>query len=114
MTLSNGNIALMLSLARHGGLPWDAILGAEVTRAYKPLPDAYLGTAAVLAIDPGELCLVAAHPSDLAAARRAGLSTAYVDRPLEGGGRAEPPAAGADAWDWSVGSFLELADALDC
>ena len=41
---SNGNIALMVNLAKHSGLPWDCILGAETARAYKPMPDAYLNS----------------------------------------------------------------------
>jgi len=112
VTLSNGNIALMLNMARRAGLPWDAILGAEVSGHYKPDPEAYLATARMLAIEPGELCLVAAHHSDLAAARRCGLMTAYVDRPQEYGGRAAPDAHFASDWEWSVGSLTELADQL--
>ena len=69
-TLSNGNIALMLDMAKRAGLPWDAILGAEVVQAYKPMPEAYLRTADVLAMRPEQICLVAAHNGDLAAARK--------------------------------------------
>ena len=47
--LSNGNIVLMIDMAKRAGLPWDAILGAEVVQAYKPTPNAYLRTAEVLA-----------------------------------------------------------------
>ena len=114
VTLSNGNVALILEMARRGGLPWDAILGAEATGVYKPLPQAYLGTADILGIAPSELCLVAAHHSDLAAARGCGLQTAYVDRPMEYGGRAAPDAAMAQDWDYSAGSLTELADLLRC
>lgn len=114
VTLSNGNIALMLELARRGGLPWDAILGAEVTRAYKPAPEAYLATAAILAIAPSELCLVAAHHSDLAAARRAGLLTAYVDRPMERGGAPAPDRDQRRDWDWQSDSLTDLAVQLGC
>lgn len=32
--LSTGNIILLLDMAKHAGLSWDAILGAEVVRAY--------------------------------------------------------------------------------
>ncbi len=114
VTLSNGNISLMLELARRGGLPWDAILGAEVTRAYKPAPEAYLATAAILAIAPSELCLVAAHHSDLAAARRAGLLTAYVDRPMERGGAPAPDRDQRRDWDWQSDSLTDLAVQLGC
>jgi 2-haloacid dehalogenase len=109
VTLSNGNIALMLEMARRAGLPWDAILGAEVTRVYKPDPQAYLGTAEILGLPPEELCLVAAHHSDLAAARSAGLQTAYISRPNEYGGRAAPDASAAQAWEWSADSLTGLA-----
>jgi 2-haloacid dehalogenase len=114
VTLSNGNIALMLAMARHGGLPWDAIMGAEVTRAYKPAPEAYVATARVLAIAPKELCLVAAHHSDLAAARRSGLLTAYVDRPMERGGAAAPDRDQREEWDWSSDSLTDLATQIGC
>lgn len=114
VTLSNGNIALMMEMARRGGLPWDAILGAEVTKAYKPDPRAYLGTAEVLGLAPGEVCLVAAHHSDLAAARACGLKTAYVARPQEYGGRPAPDAHLAQDWEWSGDSLIALAVQLGC
>ncbi|MEG3084711.1 haloacid dehalogenase type II [Sphingomonas sp. PB2P12] len=112
VTLSNGNIALMVEMARRAKLPWDAILGAEVSKVYKPLPEAYLATARLLGLDPGELCLVAAHHSDLAAARACGLATAYIDRPMEYGGRPAPDADQAQAWDHAVTSISALADRL--
>jgi 2-haloacid dehalogenase len=114
VTCSNGNIALLLNMARRAGLPWDAILGAEVSGAYKPDPRAYLHTAEVLGIAPSELCLVAAHHGDLAGARAAGLLTAYVDRPDEYGGAPAPDAHYAQAWEWSATSFIDLADQLGC
>lgn len=114
VTLSNGNVALLLAMARRAGLPWDAILGAEVSRTYKPDPQAYLRTAAILEIAPQELCLVAAHHGDLAAARACGLLCAYVDRPEEYGGASAPDAHHEQAWEWSVSSLTELADKLGC
>ncbi|WBH17871.1 haloacid dehalogenase type II [Sphingomonas radiodurans] len=114
VSLSNGNIALMMEMARRGGLPWDAILGAEVTRAYKPDPRAYLGTAEILGVEPGEVCLVAAHHSDLAAARACGLGTAYIARPDEYGGRRAPDIKAAEEWDWSADSLIALAEQLGC
>lgn len=114
VTLSNGNVALMLALARRGGLPWDAILGAEVTRRYKPLPAAYTATAAILDLAPADLCLVAAHHSDLAAARAAGLATAYVDRPMERGGAPAPDRHLRQDWEWQSTSLVDLAEQLGC
>ena len=114
VTLTNGNISMMLAMARRARLPWDALLGAEVTRAYKPDPQAYLGTAAVLRIAPAELCLVAGHHSDLAAARTCGLRTAFVARPDEYGGRRAPDADLVQDWDWSTDGLTGLADLLGC
>src|SRR5580692_3555473 len=67
-SLSNGNVRLMVDMARRAGLPWDAILGAEVARAFKPQPEAYDAAARLLALKPAECLMVAAHPSDLTAA----------------------------------------------
>lgn len=114
VTCSNGNIALILHMARRAGLPWDAILGAQVSGAYKPDPRAYLHTAEVLGLAPGEVCLVAAHHGDLAGARACGLMTAYVDRPDEYGGAPAPDAHHEQAWEWSATSFIDLADQLGC
>lgn len=112
VTLSNGHVALVVALSRRAGLAWDAVLGAEFARAYKPAPAAYLGTAAALGLAPGDLCHVAAHHSDLAAARAHGLLTAYIDRPREYGGAAAPDRDRAQDWDWSVDSLESLADAF--
>src|SRR5204862_5579777 len=79
-TLSNGNVALLVNMAKRAGLPWDAILGAEVARHYKPQPEAYLATAAFLALKPAQCLMVAAHYNDLLAARACGFRTAYVWR----------------------------------
>ena len=111
--LSNGNVALAVGLARHGGLPWDAVLGAELVEHYKPDPEVYDSAPRFLGVRPDQVLMVAAHVSDLAAARGRGLRTAYVHRPAESGGRRTPPATDPDA-DLSVGSFTELADRLGC
>ena len=71
--LSNGNIRLMIDIAKRAGFPWDAVLGAEAAQAYKPSPEAYLRTAEVLMLPPERVCLVAAHNDDLAAARALSL-----------------------------------------
>lgn len=109
VTLSNGNIALMVALSRHAGLQWDAVLGAEFSRHYKTSPEAYLATARALGIAPGELCLVAAHHSDLSAARACGLRTAFVARPLEYGGRRAPDTDARQDWDFEAPDLCALA-----
>jgi 2-haloacid dehalogenase len=114
VTLSNGNVALLVTLSRYAGLSWDAILGAEFAGVYKPDPRAYLGTAKALGVEPGELCLVASHHSDLSAARACGLLTAYIHRPLEYGGRPAPDLSSAQDWDYSTDSIESLAHQLDC
>jgi len=82
--LSNGNVALLTNMAKHAGLPWDCILGAEVARHYKPDKEAYLTAAELLDLKPEEILMVAAHQNDLAAARALGFHTAFVPRPKEG------------------------------
>jgi 2-haloacid dehalogenase len=109
-TLSNAHVALLVDLARHGDLRFDCVLSAELAHAYKPAPAAYRTAARLLGVEPSELMLVAAHPSDLAAARGAGLRTAFVDRPLEYG-PGSPPRADPSA-DESVGDLHELAQRL--
>src|SRR5580698_5244145 len=104
-SLSNGNISLMVDMARRAGLPWDVILGAEVARAYKPAPEAYDAAARMLALDPSECLMVAAHPTDLAAAATRGFRTAYVHRPLEYGSGREVARPDAGTFDFAVESF---------
>jgi 2-haloacid dehalogenase len=114
-TLSNGNIALMVDMAKRAGLPWDAILGAEVARAYKPTPEAYLRSAEALGLRPEQCLMVAAHPADLASAARCGLRTAYVPRPLEfGPGRPGSQPEPGQPFDVVAGDFVELAERLGC
>ena len=112
--LSNGNVALLLNMAKRAGLPWDAILGAEVAGAYKPQPEAYLRTADILGLQPREVCLVAAHNSDLAAARACGLATAFVLRATEHGPAQVTDLAASDAWDFVASDFGDLATQLEC
>jgi 2-haloacid dehalogenase len=83
--VSNGNISLMVDLARRNDLPWDAILGAEIAGDYKPKPRVYLAAAQAFDLDPRECMMVAAHSSDLAAAAATGLGTAHIARPDERG-----------------------------
>jgi 2-haloacid dehalogenase len=109
--LSNGNLSLLVDLARHGELRFDCLLSAQLAQAYKPRPEVYLTGVRLLGFEPSEVMMVAAHPFDLMGARSAGLRTAFIDRPLEygpGSPRREDPEA-----DISVTDLGELAAHLD-
>ncbi len=111
-TLSNGNVALLVSMARHAGLPWDFICSAELARAYKPDPRVYQMTYRLLDLRPDEVMLVAAHPSDLRAARGHGLRACFTPRPLEAGPGATPPVIAEPEVDLVASDFEELARLL--
>ncbi len=112
---SNGNIALMVNLAKRAGLPWDCVLGAETARAYKPMPEAYLASCGQLGLAPREVMMVAAHNGDLKAAKAQGLATAFVPRPKEYGPEQKSDlAADPSCVDLPVASLVELAERLGC
>jgi len=109
--VSNGNISLMVDLARRNRLPWDAILGAEIAGDYKPKPRVYLASAEAFDLKPEACMMVAAHSNDLAAAAALGLRAAHVARPNEHGpGRGET--APSVPVDFAVKSLEELAAKL--
>jgi len=85
VTLSNGNLSLLANMAKHGSLPWDLILSAEVFKHYKPDPETYLGVAHIFDLQPHEVMLAAAHKDDLLAAHHCGLQTAFIERSDEFG-----------------------------
>ena len=113
-TLSNGNVGLLVRMAKHADLPWDVVLGAETAGAYKPQRQAYLANAALLNLEPAQVMLVAAHNGDLQAAAAAGLRTAFVARPREYGPGQARDLAAERAWDVVADSFVTLADAMGC
>lgn len=113
-TLSNGNVALMVNMAKRAGLPWDVILGAETARAYKPQPQAYLSAADWLGLAPHQCMMVAAHNDDLAAAGALGFRTAFVARPTEYGPHQSRDFEAEDEWDYIARDFEDLASQLDC
>lgn len=109
---SNGSIGLMVRLARFGGLRWDCILGADVARAYKPDPQVYRHAAEALQLAPEQVMMAAAHNTDLAAASRVGLRTAFLPRPTEHGPGQSIDLEPAGAWDILAGSIEDLAQQL--
>ena len=110
--LSNSNIRLMLDMAKRAALPWDAILGAELAQAYKPSPEAYLRNTEALMLKPEQVCLVAAHNGDLAAARGCGLRTAFIPRPTEHGPDQTSDLGPEEDWDIIASDLVDLADRL--
>lgn len=110
--LSNGNIALMTNMAKHGGLPWDCILGAELVRHYKPDREVYQSAADFLGLQVGSVMMVAAHLGDLRAAKGVGLRTAFVPRPLEYGTRRTADLAPDASVDVTATDFNDLAGRL--
>jgi 2-haloacid dehalogenase len=113
-TLSNGNIALMVNMAKRAGLPWDAILGAEIARHYKPQRETYLASAAALGLRPEQCMMVAAHESDLVAAAGCGFRTAYVPRPQEHGPDRPPAPPTKHPFDLVAADFIDLATRVGC
>lgn len=110
--LSNGNTGLLVDMAKYAGLPWDVVLGSDIEKAYKPDPRAYHAPARFLGLEPAEVMLIAAHPSDLEAAQNSGLATGYVARPDEYGPGRQPQVESTGAWDVSGTSLRELAGLL--
>ena len=112
---SNGNVALIVDMAKRAGLPWDLVLGAEVVRYYKPQPESYQTACEMLALPPSQVMLVAAHHGDLKAARESsGMRTAFVPRPFEYGAERPRNAADEATHDIVALDFGDLASQLGC
>ncbi|MDF2388337.1 HAD-IA family hydrolase [Nostoc ellipsosporum NOK] len=110
--LSDGHARLLVNLSKFNYMPWDFVVGADMSRAYKPMPQVYLRACELLAVQPGNAMLVAAHDYDLEAARHCGLKTAYIVR-----ANAEDPSKAEnrkvqDGWDYKATDLVELADML--
>jgi len=111
-TLSNAGMATVVAVVKHGRLPFDAILTAELARSYKPAPAVYQLAVDYLGYRPDQILMVACHKYDLKAAKAFGMHTAFVARPLEFGPDARPDIASESWIDCCVDSFTSLADEL--
>ncbi len=111
-TLSNGNVALLVNLAKHAGLPWDCVLSAELVKKYKPDPEVYHSAAALLGLREEQVMMVAAHKDDLRAAAKEGLRTAFVPRPLEHGPGKNTDTGPHTGFDFVAPDFFDLASQL--
>lgn len=111
---SNGSIANMVKLARYAALPWDAILGAEISRTYKPQPETYLRSVEALGLRPSQVAMVAAHNDDLFAARQCGLRTIFIHRPTEYGQGQTSDLTCTQKWDFIASDLNDLASQMGC
>jgi len=107
--LSNGNVALLVNLAKFAGLPWDMVFGSEIPHAYKPDKAVYLGACAMLGLAPGEVMMAAAHNYDLSAARALGMKTGFFARPTEYGPRQSKDLRADSDWDVVARDIEDLA-----
>ena len=107
--LSNGNIAIMVDLAKSSGLPWDTVLGAELVRHYKPDKEVYISAADFLGLKRSEVMMCAAHSADLHAAAGQGLRTGFIHRPKEYGGVKAADVAKPGEFDVISTDMLDLA-----
>lgn len=113
-SLSNGNVELMVNMAKHSTIPWDMILGSETSQGYKPQEKVYLHSAQMLGLEPAQCMMVAAHNDDLYAARSLGFKTAYINRPYEYGEAQLNDFQAEEDWD-IVGEYMtDIANELNC
>ncbi|WP_343752170.1 haloacid dehalogenase type II [Lentibacillus halophilus] len=111
--LSNGNVSLLTHMAKHAGLPWDLILSPEFIKSYKPDPAVFQMAYHYLGLDPDEIVMAAAHPSDLQAAAEQGMKTAYICRPLEHGmNQITETVTPEDDCDYMARDIVDLANQL--
>ncbi len=111
-TLSNGNVSLLVDMAKNAGIVWDCVLSSELAGHYKHDREVYLTAASLLGLEPGEVMMAAAHRDDLEAARSFGLGTAFISRPLEFGPEGKPDTASEGEFDIVAGDIIGLAEKL--
>jgi 2-haloacid dehalogenase len=111
-TLSNGNVSLLVEMAKFAALPWDTVFGSDLFHHFKPDREVYLGAVDLLSLKPSEVMMVAAHPPDLTAAASCGLRTGLVPRPVEYGPASRAPQPSAGGFDVVAKDFIDLASKL--
>lgn len=111
-SLSNGNVALQVELAKSADLPWDMIFAADMFGHYKPDPETYLGACSLLRLPPKRVMLAAAHNDDLRAAQSLDLRTAFIPRPTEYGPHQQRDIKPDGNWDVIAASIVQLAERM--
>jgi 2-haloacid dehalogenase len=110
--LSNGNVSLLLNMAKFAGIPWDMIFGSDLFGHFKPDPETYLGVARMMDLAPNQVMMAAAHNGDLGNARKCGLMTAFFPRPGEYGPNQKRDYAAEQDWDVVATDIQDLATKL--
>ena len=110
--LSNGNVALLVNMAKYGGLPWDTVLSAELAQHYKPDPEAYQSTSEFLGFPIEQIMMVAAHKNDLKSAKGQGMMTGYIPRPNEHGPNTTVDSNPEDYIDIIGENFVDFANKM--
>ena len=110
--LSNGNVALLVNMAKYGGLPWDTVLSAELAQHYKPDPEAYQSTSEFLGFPIEQIMMVAAHKNDLKSAKGQGMMTGYIPRPKEHGPNTTVDSNPEDYIDIIGKNFVDFANKM--
>ncbi len=112
-TLSNGNVGLLVNMAKYGGLPWDVVLTGQLAGTYKPDPKVYLSAASLLGLEPGEVMMTAAHTNDLLGAAKVGLRTGFIARPDEFGvGSPKAELETDESIDVAASGYIEFAEKM--
>lgn len=110
--LSNGNVALLVNMAKYAKLPWDMVFSCELFGHYKPHPETYRGIPRMMYLEPHQVMMCAAHNYDLAAAWACGLQTAFIPRPLEHGPDQTTDLAPSEQWDVIASDLVDLAEQM--
>ena len=113
-TLSNADVSAVINISKFGGLQWDAVFAAEMAGTFKPDPKTYELALRYLGLESEEVMMVACHKYDLHAAKRVGLRTAFIARPLEFGPNGKVDVQFEDGFDVNARDFLHLAEQLGC
>lgn len=112
-TLSNGNIGLLVNMAKHGGLPWDVVFSGQLAGTYKPAPEVYLKAVDLLGLEPGQVMMTAAHLHDLHGGAAAGLKTGFIARPDEFGvGSTKAEVEADESIDVAAKNYIEFAEKM--
>ena len=111
-TLSNGDFAMLIEMAKYASLPWDCILSSEIFRRYKPASEVYLGAIELLGLKPEEVMMVASHNYDLKAARELGMKTGFFARTTQYGPNQTVDLEAEEDWDIIAADLEEMAEIL--